>query len=1148
MTRPLQGTAWEKFKVDGRLFEQLAFVLLQREFPGCEFHPTQQTRDGGRDFEGYIRGDGLGGFDVSLPHAPHHEKWWAEAKSSGVTTVGHSSLSFNDITKTMYMAYLEDVNKVIVFSYAPFNQDFWRYVNPVENEHAPQVIGYSGASLDRLILKHLSAGSPDYGRFFGNYHPISTEPAGQAICSRYRIVDNSASNAGVEKVYSVGECVEADFYVSNDGDQDVFVQLELAGEGGCPVSCLTCFNSDGRALWTIPAHSGASARLRFKIIRFRDRIRLPTITVRQDGETPMTLGPQKAVRSTWLADVGLVGRLHRLSVDSFGDLANSTGLSFASLSGRSGTGKSRILREIEDRYAPLFENVCRVDADTADSSSRTSMQSLVSQVESVAHLDMGALSSRLLNEVDIRPSSRMVAKLMFDSTFDIECNVDALARRLHDTMIRRRTLILVDNVQNFDPLFISLLDKLIDLSQGHTGASCVALTFNTDNLSQNKPARDLRARLHNLSNERNDQFLYDEVKDFSRDAALEFLRESLIGPPNGPRDAIDYPVTYNLILDKWGTNPFVLKQMLICLYERHVVTVESGSCLVFHDVGLLHRTLDEMPKRLRELLHLRVDRLLDQLAAESLEEGATSFLSLLGFTKALPPRIFMTLFKHPEVLRATDACGITTRNDDGDVTFSHRYWYKYFAEDTYYSADVPYVTFSDAIGRDSVLLQRYYPHYFIATWHISSQRITSEMLDRALETVQLDRVDPDVSDAFFKIVAAYVNNPSYGVDDRSYLKCISKMTTVAAETKGVALQCEMSESLTRAMISGQRKFAPGMMRQAFHVVGEFLRGSCSLGKQKQAARLALQLADLLERGYDESREIDYCWLKLRDCQTTISYKLQDLDDGIRYAKQYGEVARRLGENEYIAKSFLILGNVYYHDSRAGRFRDIIGESWHGAFEAYTSSFGDDPQMGIRETTKLHVYMRGVLADLMCGEVNSSPAKIEYLENCIGSTGMAFFEIKTRLTVACYLIAVDAEDERRHAMRLIDEAADLSVAYGSNSNYIAAMYLKGVAEWVFRIQGPQAVEHLQNASVLFIEDEARSGRMDDWDYLVLGMLAAERFDGCQTDTNQLQVAGNRGHVVRDRIEQASTSRAATKRLLDDFILLYCPGCLLGLPKV
>ncbi len=140
---------WALFKEDGKLFESLVEELLHAIYPDANFKHTSWTRDGGKDFEG-----SFSFFDSGL-------KTWAECKYH------KDSLPIEDVSMTLFMAYVESAHAILFFSYSPVNSEFQKYIDLYQNKSNKEIKIYDDLALEELILKNKD--KINFKKFFGNF-------------------------------------------------------------------------------------------------------------------------------------------------------------------------------------------------------------------------------------------------------------------------------------------------------------------------------------------------------------------------------------------------------------------------------------------------------------------------------------------------------------------------------------------------------------------------------------------------------------------------------------------------------------------------------------------------------------------------------------------------------------------------------------------------------------------------------------------------------------------------------------------------------------------------------------------------------------------------------------------------------------------
>lgn len=104
---------WKRFldNNDGKLFEKLCLHLLKFMYPTEEWHQTQNSWDGKKDFFADISVGGISQI-----------KCWAECKCHT------DNLSIDVISSTLVVGTLENAGIIIFFSYSPLNENASEYL------------------------------------------------------------------------------------------------------------------------------------------------------------------------------------------------------------------------------------------------------------------------------------------------------------------------------------------------------------------------------------------------------------------------------------------------------------------------------------------------------------------------------------------------------------------------------------------------------------------------------------------------------------------------------------------------------------------------------------------------------------------------------------------------------------------------------------------------------------------------------------------------------------------------------------------------------------------------------------------------------------------------------------------------------------
>lgn len=1152
--RLLGKGAWEKFERNGRLFENLTYYLIQREYPEYEFSYTSNSHDHGRDFTAEIPTStpAMQPFRLKATNAANGnmEKWWAESKSKGVTTKQDKTLSLNDFSTTMYMAYFERVNRVIVFSYSPFNREFWRFLNPCNDNRRPLVIGYSGNVLDELILKHIKPGSADFMFFFGGYQVDGLAAPHKFPVKaffRRRTKERGFDPEYGERPYCLGEMIDTDLCVVNKSDEDQSVSVKLKQNKKCKMEPLNGFDKHGLLSWVVPAHSSLSCTIRFRIVDFEKRMLLPEVEYASKSQTKCC-GIGGSVECTWLADAPLIGSGYFKALKAFEPMMRGDRIVCLSVTGKSGTGKSRLLDEFECKNRCRFDLVCSMDADKKDTSANTAVKQLVSQLEDLPLFELNA-EKLLVNEEDLDDRLRFVWDILYDSSFDVARNIEGLANYLIDAMSNLRTLIVLDNVQNYDAPFIRLLDSLLDKIKNQKSGSALVLSFNSDTVGFNKEAAVLMKRIGYLASRSSSQFSQREIKGFSKDDAIAYLETCLMGGRSRTQKIqYDYTESYRFIVGKWGTNPYCLKQLLICMYYDGAIELGEAANFYIADVDKFHESLKHLPSELIDLLRLRTKQVVDALEGEGCDIAEFySLMALLAFVKTLPIELYRSIFHDPKLLSIVELAGLVVRDDDNVMSFTHQHFALFFKNELDYQDRIPYSRFVRAC-ENLGYTDRYYTHYFIARSISEDRSLEYEAVQKAMLFTMLNRIEPEWCMEFFTPLIRGIHTFSNLISNAQYLRVFDKMVGTATSSAGLDAQCEIGKVVVDAFLLGSRTFSAQDLAGVFKVVSEYLRGISSLARQAEAIETSSLLLETLDAKYGSCPEADRCRTSIADCRAITYFKLNDLQNGLYCANEFHRFAARLHDKVLETKGFMLKGDAYYYCDPAGENRSNLCEQWQKAFSLYTGTWGEDEDSGFESAVKINAYMKGVLADLIMGAPTRAGRKVRFVDNCIGKTHMAYFEIRTRLIVAAYLIGSGSAEQESRIFRLIEEAADKCVVYRNPNTYATCFCLRGIA-YLALGQKDKASGCFGESLGLVRKSIGENKRGSGWDHYLASLLVANALG--EIDLNDPRMAipeGPDGLKVLSALNADASTLEDVERELDRLTVWRCPGKHVSFPKM
>ena len=176
----------------GEEFEILVDRLLKNMFSckNISFFQTKISHDGSKDFWAIDNEDNL---------------WWAECKNR------NERLGLKELSPTLFMAELYEINYLLFFSYSKLNAKLLRKIGLYATKHNKKVFIYDDDCLEYIILKYLSREAQD---FIGSDYSIqlSQVPVIDTFNEKNPLLFNSDSFDGY---YEIKELETGDIYNSN---------------------------------------------------------------------------------------------------------------------------------------------------------------------------------------------------------------------------------------------------------------------------------------------------------------------------------------------------------------------------------------------------------------------------------------------------------------------------------------------------------------------------------------------------------------------------------------------------------------------------------------------------------------------------------------------------------------------------------------------------------------------------------------------------------------------------------------------------------------------------------------------------------------------------------------------------------------------
>lgn len=647
-------------KFDGVKFENLVAELLALEYPpvrpGEIWQRTELSWDGKRDFYQFFTEDGK-----SLLR-------WAECKAY------QKSITFNILAPTLIMSTLHNTNEVIFFSYSPLNREAVRELQQFSTVNHKRIRIYDDERLEQLVFRYKDHASFHFSTFFPDVDcslpedtrsfPISYE----ADAYIYRQNASYRMEELKKLKLRVNELFELRISLANRTLDEQQITLEFDMMQNDIYRFLDAENRNLHVVKKITLQGGEAVAIPFpfKITGFAQRVFLPEFFFTCGGQScSYALG---SFGGSWLLETPYLG-----DMEQFKDFSEATMCRYETVCavfGPSGVGKTRHLREVQGLRLMVGRKCLWSDSVHADGNARVWLKQVLSRLYALPLIRVDAYEAGDFPNVE----TRIVTDILYDTNFRLGTDqLEQISMVILKALKDQDTLLIVDNVQDFDHDVVYILNRMFNLISDAPGAHLL-LSFNTDLLYRQETAAALLRRLKQLAQNDQDHYRLCQIKGLREGDDELFIRSCFSNHFITHSDsALAWRPILRQIADSAGRNPLYLEQLLLYLCENSILKAENGHLYVFDNYAL-PVYLDNLPASTQELLDRRWGLLRKNsgLPRAKLEQ----VLRFLCFFGELPQRLIQELALDEDAIDLLIEAGFL-RQDTG-LTFYHPLVEKYF--------------------------------------------------------------------------------------------------------------------------------------------------------------------------------------------------------------------------------------------------------------------------------------------------------------------------------------------------------------------------------------------------------------------------------------------------------------------------------------
>lgn len=594
----------EKKVRDGVAFEDLIEQLLQLEFP-AQWQRTLKSHDNNRDF--YLVTD--------------KNKIWAECKNY------KKEIALDVIAPTLVMAQIFSIHKIIFFSYSKINSQAKKKLYAFAERVQKDIYIIDESRLDTLIIKHRcnlpqrftpqsaeiieSDVSPEYNiEFYYVQNPI----IGSTLEDMELIPINNVKKIDFHSVFGIIIFCSAR-YTDKFGDFKISVDEKFQEVN----EKYTIVDKDIKSLSSLnivkkfhPA-SGCMFKILLKSEIYQASIVLPQIKAEICSGNHIYLSkkiPYKKVKIIWAKQTPLIGEHYRNMVLDFEQkILFNNELSCFILHGNSGTGKTRILKELSN---VLLKNKYKILSfiGNENDSACTVLKEIVYYIfevprkEIFEHLEENFNFVKENSVLDISDNNILrayrLAKVLSDSVE--ENQLDELINKHFDIVYEKISssnfAIIIDNLQFFGKPIINFLENYINYSKHQTRSNKSILIMSINDDYACDEIQNFKMYMKELCKDRL-RFSYNEIQGFTNaEQAIMYLRE-LFSISDASLDT-----EFELIASKSALIPYHIQQIIYKLLDEGIIEYANNRGFI-SNTSKFYNAIQETDTSLDELIEKR---------------------------------------------------------------------------------------------------------------------------------------------------------------------------------------------------------------------------------------------------------------------------------------------------------------------------------------------------------------------------------------------------------------------------------------------------------------------------------------------------------------------------------------------------------------
>lgn len=994
---------WKNQK--GEIFESLVGELLEILYPKS-FKRTQMTHDGGKDFTA-----------EKEIFFENNMRVWVECKCL------KSNLSLDDMGRTIVLTYLNNVKVLAIFSYTPVNKNLKECLQQFSQKANVCIKLYDGENLEKLILKHKN--NINFDKYFPDWNEkyeisYSQKISADVYVSKFKDIYNNESNV----TFLYKDLVWMNCKIINETTDLKTVQLKInkSSLNNFYVENRYLINNDFCIKFELHDNQSQYYAIPLRIKNFKKTLKLPIVEI-YDQDNNLIKKINKTIKCQWFSETSIVGESYLKIIKSADNYAQ--GMSFVSILGASGMGKTRIIKELSINAINNGFDYFNIDIEKNFSSLQIIIQKIIINYEGLPLINPNImLDQELFANIKETNARRIYAKnLLYRKDFE-NVSANEIARYFIELFKEKKCEIHIDNVQYCDDKTIDVLKEIIALCNNEHMTSRIVMAFNEDRLYKNTPVYNLYKYLLIMNSKSPLAFPVFKLKGFTEEDANIYLRNSIRLDDGELQNENNYARTLSLIVQKCGCNPYILTNIVSLLYEKNIIKKSENAFFYVANIKTFHQCLSLIPENIKDLLQLRNNYFIEFLDKQYEATSYSIFLCAIAIIKIIPKTLALDILINPEILASAINTGFFSIEGE-NIVFAHSYMEQFFTEN--------YCSCSNDIMRLIItkieklhLVTSLFAPYFILKYKIGE--LDNDLCERAMR--HLSRVDRCYLKDYVSVLSNIIADNEYITDSKKFLKDAIHICNISQSSLGMDYTYNLYEKFSKLIILNAVKYVNDKQlitkftfshSSALLVLSKY---SAVIETVNQYLLLFCENMDLICR-LKERLAVAYMKIGNYKLSKTLFNELYD------YANQIANVNNRI-------EALLHLGKINILECNEKELKT----NWSELCNVYLHEFNKDIDNKYERKKFEFIYNQcGSVIDFLNGDIESADKKFKKIMDLKDNTGMPYYEIRIRLFCVTYNIMRHYDRVNYPLMRaLIEDALDISVFYNENNIYPKSFYL------------------------------------------------------------------------------------------------------------